>query len=309
MYIVVSLVIVVVAIIVWGARGHAFHKVVLEKRQNKEEMIKNMYNRFSSDYKKYEDLQYDTLEVFSDEGLRLRGCYYNVNPNSDKVVIIHHGYTANHYVCLQFADIFFEQGYNCLLLDMRGHGDSEGKYATYGYKEREDLDKWVDLMRKKVGNSGIIGLHGQSMGGATVLMYGGKYGEKIDFIVADCAYSRGKDIIKSQFKQAKVPFYPMYNILNRKLRSVCGFDMNKISPIDDIKGSKVPVLFVHGTGDKLVPHHMSEEMYNAKRGESDRLLLIADAIHVGAYSKDKEKYKREIKIFVEDILNKKSSCN
>lgn len=282
-------------------KKEAFHKVILDERKDKEKMINVLKERFLCDYREYENLEYEELEITSYDGFKLKGYYYNKHKDSNKVIIIHHGYTANHYVCLQFLDIFFEQKFNILLVDMRSHGNSEGMYITYGYKEQKDLDKWVDLIRNKIGENGIIGIHGQSMGGATVLMYGGNYSGKIDFVIADCAYSNGKEILKFQFKSADVPFFPIYNIVNRECIRKCGFDMNKISPIDDIKDNEIPVLFVHGTGDTVVPYTMSEEMFKVKKGNKNKLLIIPDAIHVGAYSKDKKAYIKAVKEFIENL--------
>lgn len=279
----------------------AFKKVILDDRKDKDKMIKVLNERFCCDYKDYENLEYEELEIVSHDGFKLRGYYYNKYKDSKKVMIIHHGYTANHYVCLQFLDIFFDEGFNVLLVDMRSHGESEGQYITYGYEEQKDLNLWVELIREKIGEDGIIGLHGQSMGGATVLTYGGNYSKKVDFIIADCAYSNGKEILRYQFKQEEVPFFPVYNIVNREIRKKCGFDMNKISPIDDIKDKDIPVLFIHGTADTVVPVTMSEEMFKVKKGNKNKLLIIPDAIHVGAYSKDKETYVKAIREFIESL--------
>ena len=282
-------------------RKDAFKRVILDDRKDKEQMINILKERFFCDYKDYENLEYEELEIISHDGFKLKGYYYNKYKDSKKVMIIHHGYTANHYVCIQFLDIFFDEGFNILLIDMRSHGESEGQYITYGYKEKEDLNLWVDLIRDRIGEDGVIGLHGQSMGGATVLMYGGAYPEKVDFIIADCAYSNGKEILKYQLKQAEAPFFPVYNLLKRDCIKKCGFDMDKISPIDDIKDKDIPVLFIHGTGDTVVPVTMSEEMFKVKKGNKNKLLIIPDAIHVGAYSKDKKTYVKAVKEFIKNI--------
>ena len=279
----------------------AFKRVILDDRKDKDKMVKVLNERFSCDYKDYEDLEYEELEITSYDGFKLKGYYYNKYKDSKKVMIIHHGYTANHYVCLQFLDIFFDEGFNVLLVDMRSHGESEGQYITYGYKEQKDLDLWVDLIRDKIGIDGVIGLHGQSMGGATVLMYAGNYTEKVDFVIADCAYSNGKEILKYQFKKSDAPFFPIYNIIKRECIKKCGFNMDKISPIDDIKDKDIPVLFVHGTGDNVVPVTMSEEMFKVKKGNKNKLVIIPDAIHVGAYAKDKDTYVKEVKEFIENL--------
>lgn len=304
--IVIILIFVVIVILlsmnfIGRIKKDAFRKVILDERKDKDKMIKVLNERFFCDYKNYENLEYEHLEIESFDGFKLKGYYYNKYPKSDKVIIIHHGYTASHYVCVQFLDIFFDQGFNILLVDMRSHGDSEGKYITYGYKEQQDLDLWVDLIRSRIGKDGIIGLHGQSMGGATVLMYGGNYSNKIDFVIADCAYSNGKEILRYQFKQAEVPFFPVYNIVKRECKNKCGFDMDKISPIDCIKDKDIPVLFIHGTGDTVVPVTMSEKMFGIKIGNKNKLLIIPGAIHVGAYSKDKEAYVKAVRDFINNL--------
>ncbi|GAB6169773.1 alpha/beta hydrolase [Clostridium carnis] len=301
-FIIITFIIIAIAEFMHLAVNKAFKKTILRKRKDKEIIIKELKSRYNNDFKKYVNLKYDEIIINSSDGYKLKGFFYNVNNNSKKIVIIHHGYSANHYVCLQFAELFFNEGFNALLIDMRSHGESDGKYVTYGYKEREDLDIWVDLMREKVGNDGILGLHGQSMGGATVLMYGGKYEDKIDFIVADCAYSNGRQIIKEQFKKSNAPFFPLYILLNRRLKKICRFDMNLVSPIDDIKNSKVPVLFIHGTNDNLVPYKMSEEMYNSKGGNLDKLLLVDGAKHVEAYATNNKLYKDTLKEFLDSII-------
>ncbi|MGL5354167.1 MAG: alpha/beta hydrolase [Clostridium sp.] len=303
----VILVVIIVIILLFSfemfgrIKKDAFKGVILDVRKDKNAMVKVLKDRFFCDYKDYEDLEHENLEIESSEGFKLKGYYYNKYPNSNKVMIIHHGYTANHYVCLQFMDMFFEEGFNVLLVDMRSHGDSDGQYITYGQKEQEDLDLWVDLIRNRIGADGVIGLHGQSMGGATVLMYGGNYSEKVDFVIADCAYSSGKEIIRYQFKQSDAPFFPVYNILRRECKKKCDFDMDKISPMDAIKDKDIPVMFVHGTGDTVVPVTMSEEMFKAKVGDKNKLVIIPGAVHVGAYSKDKKTYVNAIKEFINSL--------
>lgn len=262
---------------------------VLKKRGIYDENIRSILNKSN----------YEEIECTSNEGYKLNGYYYEKHKNGDKGIILVHGYTANHFIHAPFIEMFLNEGFNVLLIDVRSHGLSEGKYATYGIYEREDLAKWVKILKSKLRNDALIGLHGQSMGAATSLMYG-KYGNDIDFIIADCGYSNGKEILKYQIKEkAKVPFYPLYNLLNLEAKLRCKFDFNKVSPIDDIKDISIPIFFIHGTDDETVPFWMSEEMFKTRNREYDKFLAVKGASHMTCYDKNKEKYIKEVHEFLE----------
>ncbi|MBC5624240.1 alpha/beta hydrolase [Clostridium sp. NSJ-49] len=214
---------------------------------------------------------------------------------------MNHGYTANHYIDYQFTDIFFEEGYNVLLIDMRSHGESEGKVASYGYNESKDIGSWVRWIKDKIGEDAYIGLHGQSMGAATVMLYGATHPNDIKFVIEDCGFTSAREAIKFQFRKVKIPFWPLYDLIRVKVKRKYKFDFNNISPEDAIVNSDIPVLFIHGDNDKVVPTWMGEALYNEKNGEMDRLYLVQGAGHMEAYSKDKEKYKQVVKEFLDNI--------
>lgn len=303
--VILILAIIVVSLFIIGKKlvDYTFYKTILRKRKTKEDIFKVLEERKAYDTLLYDQLDIEDLEITSEDGLKLKGYFINKFPKSKKLMIIVHGYTSNHYIGLQYLDIFFEEEFNVLMIDVRSHGNSEGNYATYGYYEREDLNQWIDFMKDKLGSDIKIGLHGQSMGAATVLMYGGKYEDKVDFIIADCSYSSGKEILRYQFKQYKgTPLYPLYWFVNRRCKKLCKFDMNDISPIDDIRNKKIPTMFIHGTGDDFVPCYMSEEMYKRKIGDKNKLVLIEGAAHVEAYPKDKIKYSKEVQNFIKEVL-------
>ena len=141
------------------------------------------------------------VEIRSADGTKLRGTYIENSRSSDRTVILLHGLYQNRSMCIPYVDMYRDMGYNVLLIDQRGHGESGGSHTTWGLRETDDLDAWTEWLRGKDG--GVkIGMHGISLGAAMALIYSGtERGKNISFYVADSAYGGmmelGKDKISA----------------------------------------------------------------------------------------------------------------
>lgn len=297
----ISIIIILILVVLSLGVNIGLKETVMSKRKESRQMLEELWSRFGTDYRNYQNIPVEEVIIKSYDGLKLKGYFHRVYKDSKKVVIMNHGYTANHYIDYQFTDIFFEEGYNVLLIDMRSHGESEGKVASYGYNESKDIGSWVRWIKDKIGEDAYIGLHGQSMGAATVMLYGATHPNDIKFVIEDCGFTSAREAIKFQFRKVKIPFWPLYDLIRVKVKRKYKFDFNNISPEDAIVKSDIPVLFIHGDNDKVVPTWMGEALYNEKNGEMDRLYLVQGAGHMEAYSKDKEKYKQVVKEFLDNI--------
>lgn len=300
-YIVIVFIFILLLIILSIAVNYGLKVTLMYDRKDKQKMLEELWHNFKTDYRLYQHLEAEEVVIKSNDNLNLKGVYHNVYPNSKKVIIINHGYTANRYVGYQFTDVFFEEGYNVLLIDMRSHGESDGKFASYGYNEANDIGCWVKYIKNRVGNDAYIGLHGQSMGAASVMIYGGTHFSEVKFVIEDCGFTTAKEAIKSQFSQAKIPHWPLYDLIRLKAKVLYKFDLNKISPRDIISNSPIPILFIHGNNDTIVPPWMGKDLYENKMGEKDKLYLVEGAGHMESCCTDKEKYKSVIRTFLNDI--------
>lgn len=277
-----------------------FYYATLGKKRDKIETFNSLYTMGLYSLDEYEKLKLEELIVQSKDGYKLKGYYLNCNLPSKKIIILLHGYLVGHYRSCQYIKFFIKEGFNILLVDQRGHGNSEGTYATYGRYECEDLDLWVSCIRQKVGEKCFIGVHGHSMGAATGLMYSVLGKNKIDFIISESAYANAIEVIKRKLNKYKIPFFPFYNLTNHKIKKVCGFSLGEISPMDMVKESKVPIMFIHGDQDELIPCYMSMEMYEIKKGIKS-LCIIPRAKHNTCYATNQEKYENEVKNFLKMI--------
>ena len=193
---------------------------------------------------------------------------------SDKYVIISHGFKSNRYGAVKYVDSYIDLGFNCIIYDMRDHGENEKATVSLGQFESEDLYKLIEDTYNRYGNI-KLGLHGESMGAATSLMVLAKK-PKVDFVVADCGFDNLYDLIYKAYDLAKTPFVlPSVNAV-MKLRY--GYDMKKTSPKDALVGNEVPICFIHGEADTFILPDNSQVNKAATAGYSE-LHLVPNAAH------------------------------
>lgn len=234
--------------------------------------------------------------IIARDGVRLDYCWYRAAKPTDKACVLAHGFWVRRESELKYARIYLQRGYDVLLYHQRNSGTSGGKYCTMGFMEQHDLADMVALARKDKGwpqKSCTVGVHGDSMGGATVLLCSLGI-DPPDFAVADCPFADLRDQLEYSMGQMKhLPFKPFAHPAEWLLRAKAGFGYADVSPIAELKRQSgapdLPLLLIHGSGDKLIPYRNTLALYDAKRGKK-ALYICPGAGHVRSISKNKEKY-------------------
>lgn len=245
-------------------------------------------------------LYQEKVYIKSVDDFKLSGMFIHGSKNKDKTLLISHGLTSGIPASYKYARPFVERGWNVLLIYHRRHIESEGKYSTMGYYEKYDLLSWIEFIKKKVVGCNTIGIHGESMGASSALLTANMSNE-IDFIIADCGFSSFHELLLYKFKGSKLPFFPLVNISYRYTKFKAKFNVKDVNPIDAIKDSGIPVLFIHGEEDKFVPTFMSENMYKETKGYKE-IYLVPNAAHAQSIFMDYEIYKNKMMNFVDKVL-------
>ncbi|MBZ2406695.1 MAG: alpha/beta hydrolase [Liquorilactobacillus hordei] len=220
---------------------------------------------------------------------------------SSNVVIISHGYKGNGETMANYAKMFYDKGYNILLPDDRGHGESAGKYISFGWLDRLDYLKWIAKVIERVGMKSKIVLFGVSMGAATVEMLSGEnLPPQVKCLIADCGYSSIHEeltyLLKQQFHLPKYPFYPLVSTINHRR---LGYYLDDISSTEQLKKNNLPIFFIHGEKDDYVPSYMALENYRATNSAKE-LWIVKGASHAESYWINPSEYKKHI----DDYLDK-----
>lgn len=237
--------------------------------------------------------------LMSADGLRLHATWF---PQGEckKIVICFHGYTSQGMKdYLGLSGYYLKNGYSMLLVDERAHGESEGKYIGFGCLDRIDALKWINWVLRKCGEDVEILLHGTSMGGATVLMMSSlELPAQVKGIVSDCAFTSPKEVFSHVLKSMyHLPAFPVMNISDFLNKRLAGYGLDECNAAREVKKAKVPILFIHGSGDTFVPYSMCETMYE-NCASSKKKLIIEGAAHAECYYKDTDAYENALTEFI-----------
>lgn len=86
-------------------------------------------------------------------------------------IILSHSYGSNRSELLTLSFELWKSGYNVLLYDLRGHGESSVKWSGLGTYERDDLLSAIKFLKERKNEKGelvldgSVGLYGVNLGG------------------------------------------------------------------------------------------------------------------------------------------------
>ncbi|NTW96172.1 MAG: alpha/beta hydrolase [Erysipelotrichaceae bacterium] len=243
------------------------------------------------------------LFMISKDGLKLHA-YYLPTKDPKALVILHHGYTSRAEDMSMFAKLYRDHlDVDILCVDMRAHGQSEGKYLGFGWLEKDDTRQWISFMNDKLGKNLPVILHGVSLGGSTVLnLAGNNCPEQVKIIVDDSGFSDLNRQFKRQFKEIfHLPIYPMLPLGSLWCKMILGFSFKEASPIEYASLIQVPTLIIHGLKDMFVPHPMSNDLYEALACPK-KLVQYENAYHALTYPLNQKDYEDQVLNFIKENM-------
>ena len=245
----------------------------------------------------------EDVSVTSFDGLTLRGKWLPAEKPM-ATIILFHGYHSHHLQ--DFAGIYeyyHSIGLNLLLVRQRAHGESGGKYVTFGVKERLAVLRWIEFHNRTHGMDNVF-LGGMSMGASTLQFAAGEeLPHNVRGITADCGFSSPAEIlahiIRRDFHLPPKLVLPLMEVWARILG---GFSFYECNSRETLSRSKTPILFIHGKADDFVPSCMSEFGFAACASEKE-LLLVDDAGHGRSYLYEPERLRNALTDFFKRNLS------
>ena len=244
------------------------------------------------------------LYLPSPNGYIIRGTFYQPLITTNTVIICH-GVTENKINSMKFIRMYERLGYNTVVYDHRRHGETGGKTTSYGYYEKIDLQTVITEIRELIGRDAILGIHGESMGAATTLLYAGTINDDADFYISDCAFSNFKVLLRKIVKETiSIDLELAVQISNLAIRLRDGYTFNHVNPIQAVANISKPVLFIHSIPDAFIPVSMAKELYEAKVNGVRELALFEKGAHAQSFNTSPELYEETVKDFLDKYVRK-----
>jgi hypothetical protein len=216
-------------------------------------------------------LRAEDVRMQAPDGTRLHGWFLPASGTAKGTVLHLHGNAANVSNHLPLVAWLPARGYNVLMLDYRGFGRSEGKPTLDGIVE-DALAALEHLRSRPDVDRGRLVVLGQSIGGATALRMLARDSAGVRLAIIDSSFPSYRGIARDA--TAGSAMAPLASLAAPGLP---GADKD---PVTALKSISVPLIFMHGTRDGVIPHANSDALHAA--APSSQLWKIPGADHIAA---------------------------
>ena len=232
----------------------------------------------------------ETWSAISSDNRHLAATHFSTARTGKRWAILIHGYGMNQHYAGDYTEVYLQNGYQVLTPDLCASGETDGQYITMGVKDSEEIVVWTRKIKEQYPDAEIV-LHGVSMGAATALMAAARDDiEGVVAVIEDCGYTSVYEMFSTQLGVLfDLPEFPIMNCIDIVSGIKTGVMLSDATPIKVMDKIKVPVLFIHGEADKLIPPVMMEQLYDACKAKKEKF-IVSGAGHGNSMSTDSKKY-------------------
>jgi len=215
------------------------------------------------------------------EGLRLRAWLTRGEAARPAALLVHGlGDSLESYTDL--ARALRRRGHTVLLVDLRGHGGSEGRYMTLGAREREDVRAGLEHLRR----SGLAPAGSFVMGwslGAVAALRAAAEREDVRAVIVEAPFDSGRETIALHARLLfGIPrWLPLLPLCIRIAEWRAGFRIADADAVAAARALRAPLLAIADGEDRRMPEAVVRRVWDAHPGPK-RLWVAAGVDHVGA---------------------------
>ena len=237
----------------------------------------------------FEDLKF---QIRDERGRRLTmAAWWVPHPHADgKCAVLVHGYGDAKVGAIAWAPVWHSLGFNLLIPDLRGHGDSGGTVCTAAYFERHDLSQLVDeLKAERPEETRQLVLFGASMGAAVVSATAALRTD-IAAVVMDSPYADFRTAAMAHMDRLGLPGPLLQRLAIRLGEWLTYADYGAVRPPDLIAQLECPALMVLSGDDSFLGPRDRAALERAVRPPAE-LWTVEHVEHLMALAADPQRYK------------------
>lgn len=193
-------------------------------------------------------------------------------------VVLLHGYGLAQFSMAPWALRLAQEGWRCVLVDLRGHGKSTGKQIYYGLQEAQDLSQLLDQLAMDGGLKEPVAAFGESYGAVMALRW--KTVEpRVQMVVAITLYAGlSNTVLNLRHEYARWLPKSLIKSGLKKLPAILGTSAGELDTTTALARHPVGALFVAATEDKITPAIDVEKLHSLASPGS-KLLVLTNATH------------------------------
>jgi pimeloyl-ACP methyl ester carboxylesterase len=193
-------------------------------------------------------------------------------------VVLLHGYALAQFTMMPWALRLAEEGWRCVLVDLRGHGKSTGKKIYYGLEETHDLSQVLDELARQGELAEPVAAFGESYGAVMALRW--KPAEpRVSLVVAVAPYAVLSNTVlnlRAQYAGWLPRSWIKAGI--RQLPAVLDTKAAELDTTTVLSRDAVQALFVTTEGDEIAPARDVAAL-KALAAPGSRLLVVPGSTH------------------------------
>jgi uncharacterized protein len=219
---------------------------------------------------------YQDVSFRDHAGLTLRGWW--IPGSRHETIMMIHGWTSSRAEPMSKAGYLLNAGYNVLVFDLRGHGQSDGDYITLGLREPDDVEAAVAFARSRDTD--------------------------VAAVIEDSGYGSLAGVFRAGFQRhTGLPAMPFGLALVTMGHLDLHMQLSSVRPVLDAARLHKPLLAIVGTADRVVPPSEGFDLFHAAPGPK-QLLVVPGAGHVAGYQVDRAQYERTVLGFLAGSLGR-----
>jgi len=190
-------------------------------------------------------------------------------------VVLLHGYALAEFAMAPWAMQLAQEGWRCVLVDLRGHGKSTGKQIYFGTRETHDLSDLLDTLAARNELALPVSAMGESYGASLALRWKG-IDPRIETVVAIAPYAVLSNAVLNlcdEYAHWMPAAFPKAGL--KRLPQLIGVEPEELDPLSVMTARPVTALFIAGGKDAISPPTAVRSLFDVATPGSGYLIAPA----------------------------------
>lgn len=246
---------------------------------------------------------HEDFSVTTADGVTLRGWWVEATASPRRGTLVGLVGTASPRTdWSSFSALVCPRGFDLVLFDARGHGESDAAAVTYGELETEDVVSVLDELARRGRPTDDVVLVGTSLGAAVALRVAAR-DERVRAVVAQSPFTSPREIAQAILQGFLGPLAAWTTWAVERWATFFLGEGRQLagSVLPVARRVHVPLLVVQGTDDPVVPLEQARAVFEAAASADKAFVVVEGGGHTSLWYGEREEYRRTLLAFLERV--------